>query len=157
MKRILKSRLLFFILGAVIFSTVSVFAYSILATNVGFTPTESTWNVDNVSDALNNLYNEVHDMKKGTFEFVDTDTYHPTYTIDVGFKPSFVYLYIERNYGVTTWVSRFNNKLLAYDSAGNRGESYVTLNLTDTGFTFRNVWWGNNTGLTYTMNYVAVK
>ena len=55
MKKILKSRLFFFILGAVIFSTGTIFAYSILAPNVGFTPKDDTWDVDNVADALDYL------------------------------------------------------------------------------------------------------
>ena len=37
MKKILKSKLFFFLLGAVIFSTVSVFAYDLFANNIGLT------------------------------------------------------------------------------------------------------------------------
>ena len=56
MKKILKSRLFFFILGAVIFGTGSVFAYSILAPDVGYTPKDNAWEVDNVKSALDDLY-----------------------------------------------------------------------------------------------------
>ena len=61
MKKILKSRLFFFILGAVIFSTVSVFAYSIIASDVGFSPIDTSWKkqggepIENVEEALNDL------------------------------------------------------------------------------------------------------
>ena len=55
MKRILKSRLLYFILGAVIFSSVSVFAYSIIANQVGFNPLDSTWDVSDTAEALDDL------------------------------------------------------------------------------------------------------
>ena len=61
MKKLLKSRLFFFILGAVIFSTVSVFAYSYLAGDIGFTPTDTSWkkqgggDITNVEEALNRI------------------------------------------------------------------------------------------------------
>ena len=65
MKKILKSRLLFFLLGAVIFSSATVFAYSILAPDVGFTPTDSTWkkedgqSITNVEEAINELHSKM--------------------------------------------------------------------------------------------------
>ena len=62
MKKILKSRLFIFILSIVMSAGItSVFAYSIFANDIGFTPEDNTWrksddsNVENVSDALNNL------------------------------------------------------------------------------------------------------
>ena len=59
-KKFLKSRLFYFILGAVIFSTSTTFAYSFLADDVEFTPTDTKWNVDNVSDALDYLKGKVN-------------------------------------------------------------------------------------------------
>ena len=63
MKRFLKSRIFTFILGAVIFSCITlVSAYSLFANNVGFNPTDNTWKNDddnditNVQDALDDLY-----------------------------------------------------------------------------------------------------
>ena len=57
MKKILKSRLFFFILGILITIGIgTVFAYSYVAGDVGFTPTDTEWPVDNTSDALNDLY-----------------------------------------------------------------------------------------------------
>ena len=56
-----KSNIFSFLLGAVIFSGItSVFAYTLIASDVGYTPTESTFDVDNVSDAIDQLYNEFH-------------------------------------------------------------------------------------------------
>ena len=58
MKRILNSKLFFFILGALVFGTVSaVFAYSYTADQIGFTPIDTNWNVDNNKAALDWLYN----------------------------------------------------------------------------------------------------
>jgi len=57
MKKIFKNRLFCFLLGAILFSSVAVYATStLLSKNVTFTPENSDWNVSNVEDALNDLY-----------------------------------------------------------------------------------------------------
>ena len=56
MKKILKSRLFFFILGVVISSGVAtVFAFSVFAPEVGYTARDEMWEVDNVKEALDDL------------------------------------------------------------------------------------------------------
>ena len=46
-----------FILGAIFFGGIAtVFAFSYFAPDVGFTPKDDTWEVDNVKDALDDLY-----------------------------------------------------------------------------------------------------
>ena len=56
MKKLFKSRLFFFVLGVLITVCIStVFAYSYVASEVGFTPQDTNWNVDNVDTALNRL------------------------------------------------------------------------------------------------------
>ena len=49
------TKLFFFILGALVMGISAVFAYSYIAEEVGFTPTDTEWNVDNTKDALDNL------------------------------------------------------------------------------------------------------
>ena len=45
-------------LGAIIFGSISVVsAYAILAGNIEYSPKDTTWEVDNVESALNDLYN----------------------------------------------------------------------------------------------------
>ena len=62
MNKIFKSKLLFFILGALIFSSATAFAYSIVAPNVGFTPADTTWkkedgeDITNVEEAIDDLH-----------------------------------------------------------------------------------------------------
>ena len=56
MKKIYKSRLFFFILGVLVMVTSTVFAYSYFAQDIGFTPTDTNWTVDNTKDALDDLY-----------------------------------------------------------------------------------------------------
>ena len=67
MKKIFKSRLLFFILGALVFGMSAVLAYDYVAQEISFTPNDSNWknpnntDIENVSQALNNLYSRVKD------------------------------------------------------------------------------------------------
>ena len=58
MKRLLKSRLFFFILGIVLTASVVGVSASILyqADEIGFTPDDPNWNVNNLESALNDLY-----------------------------------------------------------------------------------------------------
>ena len=63
MKRIIKNPIFTFILGALIFGgIVGVSAYTILANDIGYTPSDSTWkksngeDITNVKDAIDELY-----------------------------------------------------------------------------------------------------
>ena len=58
MKKLLKENLKMFvaiIITAVVATTTTIFAYSLVADEVGFTPHDSNWNVQDVDAALNNL------------------------------------------------------------------------------------------------------
>ena len=53
-------RIFYFVLGFVAaIGITTVFAYSYLSEEVGYTPKEEDWNVDNVSDAIDDLYDKV--------------------------------------------------------------------------------------------------
>ena len=57
MKKIIKNPIFTFILGVIsTLGITSALAYSILASNVGFTPTEELWDVENTDEALNDLH-----------------------------------------------------------------------------------------------------
>ena len=57
MKKILSNRLFIFIISGVFFASVTLYAANIYYANeVKYTPSDSSWNVTNVNDALNNLY-----------------------------------------------------------------------------------------------------
>ena len=62
MKKIFKKSNIFsFMLGAIIFGGIgTVFAYTILAKDVGYTPKDTTWKVDNVKEAIDDLYNKTN-------------------------------------------------------------------------------------------------
>ena len=55
-KKLITSRIFSFILGAILFSGVTVFAYSISSKDIAFTPTNENWQVTNVEEAINDLY-----------------------------------------------------------------------------------------------------
>ena len=57
MKKLMKNPIFMFILGFVIaVGVTSVLAYDLFAPNVGYTPKDDTWNVDNTKSALDDLY-----------------------------------------------------------------------------------------------------
>lgn len=57
MQKQIKTKIFYFVLGVTIaVGITSVFAYSIFAPDVGFTPTDDTWDVEDVGGALDNLY-----------------------------------------------------------------------------------------------------
>jgi hypothetical protein len=60
MKKIKKNHIFAFILGAITFGSIgAVSAYTIVSKDITYTPKDATWNVNNVSDALDNLYTSV--------------------------------------------------------------------------------------------------
>ena len=59
MNKIFKSRIFSFVLGAIIFGGIGVTsAYTLFANNIGFTPRDTTWEVDNTKKALDDLYDK---------------------------------------------------------------------------------------------------
>lgn len=53
----MKKNIISFLFGAIIFSSITVFAaYAFNANNVAFFPTDENWDVDNTQDAIDNLY-----------------------------------------------------------------------------------------------------
>ena len=56
MKNIFNIKLLIFILVALMIGVSAAFAYSYVANEIGFTPDNNKWNVDNEKDALDALY-----------------------------------------------------------------------------------------------------
>ena len=58
MKKLLKENLkiiIIVLITTIVASVTTIFAYSLVAGDVGYTPHDTTWNVENVEAALNNL------------------------------------------------------------------------------------------------------
>ena len=56
MKKVIKNPLFTFILGILICGTTGVLASTLMASNISYTPKDSTWKVNNVEDAIDDLY-----------------------------------------------------------------------------------------------------
>ena len=64
MQKLFKSKIFIFILGFVsAVGITSVFAYSLIANDVGFTPLDTHWEVDNVKDALDDLRSKKNNLQ----------------------------------------------------------------------------------------------
>ncbi|MBR1416343.1 MAG: hypothetical protein IJ572_00805 [Bacilli bacterium] len=99
MQKLFKNPIFTFILGAVIFSAVSVFAYSIIATNVGYTPLDNTFKdsngqiIEDVSTALDSLYKRISKMEfKTLYEYSPGTPANYSYTIETNTKGVLVIL-----------------------------------------------------------------
>ena len=119
MNNLLKIKIFYFLLGAVIFSSVSVFAYSLISSDVGYTPLDTTWkkqdgtSISNVKDAIDELHSTFN--KFGTFVSVAGNN-----TISIGFVPE--KLIITQEGAAITFVYQkdFNsNKFLGFATTGN--------------------------------------
>lgn len=65
MKKLLKDNLKIIVLmliTSVVATTTTIFAYSLIAENIGFTPKDINWDVQDVEAALNNLNLRVHEL-----------------------------------------------------------------------------------------------
>ena len=72
MKKVLKSRVFIFIATAVVFSSIGgVVASQILATNVSYTPSDNSWNVNNVNSAINDLYDKTKLLHKTNDTYIN--------------------------------------------------------------------------------------
>ena len=70
MKKSYRIFLIGFILGVLVASTgVAYASYAILSSSVTFQPKNSSWEVDNVEDALDDLYDRARECTGGAFDF----------------------------------------------------------------------------------------
>ena len=83
MIKLIKSRLFAFVLGALIFGSIGVVsAYTIFANDIGYTPSDSTWKVDNVKDAIDELYTEANNNLSVRFGIYNNSTLSMFYVMD---------------------------------------------------------------------------
>ena len=73
MKKIFrKSNIFSFFLGAIIFGgIVGVSAYTILAKDISYSPKDTTWEVDNIKDAIDDLYTTLNSEQLKLCKFID--------------------------------------------------------------------------------------
>ena len=83
MKKVFKSRIFAFVLGAIIFSGITaVSAYTIFANDIGYTPKDSTWkksngeDITNVKDAIDELYSKAINKPISIIDSNNRNTYN---------------------------------------------------------------------------------
>lgn len=142
MKKIFrKSNIFSFLLGAVLFSGITVVvAATILAKDVSYTPKDNTWKVDNVKDAIDDLYTKAKPEYTGSFEVTPQEyaTVIPTKdtiltkNIRVNAIPS-----TYKNLTTTTTVNANNllNGIKAYTSDGTLVTGNITANCVSGSYT----------------------
>ena len=103
MKKIFKKSNVFsFILGAIIFGgIVGVSAYTILASDIGYTPSDNSWQVNNVKDAIDELYS-----KSNTINF------NELYTLNASGPQDFSYTFSENDKNVLIILFSIRDKTL---------------------------------------------
>ena len=116
MKKLIKSRLLYFILGVVVsIDITSVFAYDLLANSVGYNPTDTTWkktdgsNIENVSEALDDLRDtcalEALDLSYGPFEMGSRSGYYNFTPVTINGLDKYKKLILQGTGNMGTYIS----------------------------------------------------
>ena len=141
----LKSNLLFtFIISGIIFGSMGIYAASLYyAKDVKYEPTDETWEVSNVSDALNDLYelnqnisdekfifDKVLDIGISVGTYDHKKTYTQTYTVNIKDK----YPEIYDKLTAENFISNFTNSHVQAEISGDGWvASYVNIdkNYTD--------------------------
>ena len=123
------------LITAIIVGSIGVIAASLSAKDIGFTSTNEEWQVNNVEDAINDLY-ESDTVETGTFEALD---YSTTITIDCGFKPSKVFLVssVANRYFWLMHNADYSNSIFMANNGNASGQNYQYLTITDNGFTYK--------------------
>ena len=76
MKKILNSKLFYFILGAIIFGSIgSVLAYSFSASNVEYDPGDNSWKTYEGSD-INDVQTAIDELRRGHYDFRKTNSFN---------------------------------------------------------------------------------
>lgn len=134
------------------------------ASEVSYTPTDSSFSAKTVSEALNKLYNRSNYLDEINTNKSSYGTFHATttkQTIEVGFKPSKITMIIPKNESNSTafiiYDSRISTKniyVLSYNQFTSISDTTIIempweyFSITDTGFTYQSASIDSN-GQTY--------
>ena len=156
MNKAFKNPLFTFILGAITFSGIGIaFAYSLVANDVGYTPSDTVWEIDNISDALDDL-KEISELDY-VYGEQSSSSYGNWINVDVGFKPRMLSIIITTSGSYLRAAMLINGKAWTgyqkgYALAANSQSDNIKL--TNTGFqwyVFDSSW------KTHTIRYYAFK
>ena len=120
-----KSNIFSFIVGAILFGCIgTVAAYNMLAKDIKYTPSDTTWNVDNVEDAIDELRG--YSLNKGSLLAFASDNVKPTTSYSSNISPIF-----------------YNNEFFDYNESSKELTAKVKMNLK---FYFTHGWINGATG-----------
>ena len=120
----MKKGIIGFVLGALIFGSIGVVsAYTIFANDIGYTPKDTSWEVDNVKDAIDDLYSKANISEKNVEDF-----YFIVWTVDNGFYFSNYQNY--KYFKITEMDSGTSNSLILkkYDWSNGGAETSLQTN-----------------------------
>ncbi|MBE6160631.1 MAG: hypothetical protein E7158_00215 [Firmicutes bacterium] len=125
MKRVFKNPTVMFVLGALIFSSISVYAAGkYYAKDIEYTPKNSSFNVDNMADALDALYTKVKPEYTGATEVTPSQSSQTLNTKDKALTKNITINPIPNTYkNLTTQTNATASDIVsgktAYDNNGN--------------------------------------
>lgn len=123
MKYNLKSKIFSFLLGAILFGDVGVLAGTMLAEDISFHPVNDNWQVNNIGEALDDLYDKVKPEYNGITQITPTTSTQTLYTKDKILNNNIIVSAIPstyKNLSTNTTVSA-NNLLKGYTAYDNNG------------------------------------
>ena len=105
-----KSNIFSFVLGAIIFGTISVVsAYALLSSDVSYTPEDEGWNVDNVQDAIDDLNKNLKDRKVYCVALSgDKDTIGSKYACNLGDETINYFYLLKKEDGASKLIMQEN-------------------------------------------------
>ncbi len=126
MRKMLESRTFFFVLGALIFGSISaVLAYDYVSSSFSFTPDDEEWPVENVTEALDDLYSVTNTCEFGCPYEHDSVVYTSNY---IGEQDTFTPL-CSGTYKIEVWGAQGGDASCDSRPGGYGGYSVVYANI----------------------------
>ena len=119
MKKICK-RVLLITLGIILGTSVTVCAYNYSAKDISFTPTNENWEVNNIEDAINDLYTNEDVEYILLWENPNPEAAFAAQTIEIDFS-DYKYIAIDATYGYNqlgTYESFFQKTIVEVGKSG---------------------------------------
>ena len=159
----MKKILIGFILGGIIFGCIGVYAASYLATDIIYEPEDASWEVNNVSEALSDLYKSSAGVELKVYRSYDQTFSSTAKRYEIGFEPKLLMVGIPGS-GALEWWDFSTNKhyygapasdksfnLGEYESSGNKLFNIISVD--ETGFTVQSQAYNNKQAFIYAIGY----
>lgn len=129
MKKIIQSKI-FLIISGIIFTSIGVYAANYIASDVSYTPSNKDWKVNNVNDALDELY-----IKQSNLTNIEELVLADVYGNSIGITESSGTLNGSVNQGMSGLNGAFNKVYIHPHVRGKTGTLEVTIDGVTTTYT----------------------